>query len=527
MDQHALHRIGPALATGALLLVGSCSLVFDHQVEQCKFDIDCNPDPSRAALRCERGLCVAPSGCERNSDCAWQPGEEAQLCVEARCQPLLGPNECFARFPREGALRDGALVLGAFAPQLSSARAIPELLNYELAVDELNASGGLPPNGRPLTLVVCDNGYRKPEQERTVIAGLHHLTRVLHVPGLVAGFTSAAALQRVFAQSTEAPALFVSPLSADLTVLRDDGGLIWYLLSPENDAPALLALFQLLAARRQSPDGGAPLRVVLWRGAEPSVSRLADRVGELLAQGGNDALVVDARAPTALERTIAARPELLLAIDSEAFLSHLPRLEQALASAPPLYVLPRQLSTSERLVAYLEATPDADAGRFLGVSPARAQTDVLLRYAERFSQRFPDHEGAIDGFNYYDAVYYLAYAAFAASPRGARALSADELRSGFKRLWQGELVEVGPAGQPSAYDALALGAGTIQLLGTLGPAAFDERTGIRRDGTSGVFCLLRERGKVSYRYDVFVYDADTASLVQADEPCAAWLAARE
>src|SRR5689334_7286678 len=99
-----------------LPLAAGCSLLFDFTVEQCKYDVDCEDGyAGELQLRCEQGLCVARPDCKANSDCPLGPMGEVQICAASKCQSLQ-QDTCDQRFPSSGAIRDGAIVLGAFSP---------------------------------------------------------------------------------------------------------------------------------------------------------------------------------------------------------------------------------------------------------------------------------------------------------------------------------------------------------------------------------------------------------------------------
>jgi hypothetical protein len=144
---------------------------------------------------------------------------------------------------------------------------------------------------------------------------------------------------------------------------------------------------------------------------------------------------------------------------------------------------------------------------------------------ERFAKYFPSFSGFVNGWNYYDAVYYLAYAAFAGSPGGRRApLTSAVLQAGFDRLLEGEKVEIGPANIESAVKALSTSE-SITFVGVLGPAAFQPWDGAPTAGGTAVFCLTREESAVTYHYNVLVYNQDDGELeAGSGAPCSELLA---
>jgi hypothetical protein len=156
--------------------------------------------------------------------------------------------------------------------------------------------------------------------------------------------------------------------------------------------------------------------------------------------------------------------------------------------------------------------------RFIGLSIAGAE-DISLQnaYATKLLSRFPD--AYPDSANYYDAVYYLAYAMYGSSDDGA--LTGPGIADGMKRLLSGDAeFDVGSMSINDVFDALDVPGSTIHVRSTLGPPSFDPETGVR-PVDAGVFCFHVEEGASSAqrRFDVLRYDRDLARFRGDEFPC--------
>ena len=505
------------LRAGALVLASAsaCSLSFNFEVEQCKFNRDCGPIAS--GLTCAEGLCVAVPPCERNTDCAGDG--QAKVCAAStkQCQPLIGTSGCFARFPAEGPVQDGAIVLGAIAarPRTAEDDTAPQtgrvLDNYELAIAELNARGGLPPGERQVVLVVCDNGASaKDEQEQvTMVAeSLDHLVQALEVPAVVAGFSGAQALRIAWSTLPDGPRpLFLSPYASDGIELPEDGGLIWHLANRNLDGAAMAAVANELGPTLPRDPSTERARVIILRGRETMAHELWKRLEPPLRKSYPDAVAFDAKA--SIGQLVDSRPDLVIVLEASGLVDSLASFGDAWerkwpTRQLPVWVLPPDTVGHRDLIEFIEGSSTWTTQDFVGVGLERGNDAVVAAYAERFSAHFSD-DAPIYAWSHYDAVYYLAYAAFAASPKGAKGLEGYELRVGFKKLWDGLTVEIGPDGNETALRELADGH-SIRLVGTLDARDFDEATSMPAETGLSIFCLKETDGGIEYDYDLWPYD---------------------
>jgi hypothetical protein len=147
---------------------------------------------------------------------------------------------------------------------------------------------------------------------------------------------------------------------------------------------------------------------------------------------------------------------------------------------------------------------------------AAADARLYNAYVTRWDLAFPDARDVRGTENFYDAAYYLLYAAAGA---GQSLTSGLGLVNGMNRLLSGSnAFDVGPADMADAFATLAVGNSTIQLNGTLGPPDFNPADGTRQSAGS-VWCIDAS----GFHADVLRYvpnDADpTAATLAGDFTC--------
>jgi hypothetical protein len=134
--------------------------------------------------------------------------------------------------------------------------------------------------------------------------------------------------------------------------------------------------------------------------------------------------------------------------------------------------------------------------RFLGIYVAGADDrDVLAQYLERLRTSQPL---AADGFeNYYDAIYYLAYAIYRA---GVVSIDGHNISAGMSSLGNGVPLKVGSmetidGGTIQLIDQVfqeLKAHGSVQLIGASG-SQFDVSHGVRID-KAGLYCFQYNTG---------------------------------
>jgi len=224
---------------------------------------------------------------------------------------------------------------------------------------------------------------------------------------------------------------------------------------------------------------------------------------------------------------LAFRPHVVIALTREEFVSKiLPAMEggwvaAAAGQARPFYLLPNSLSGNLDLLNYAGLDSGSNSSeikrkRFVGIAPASAENMTLYdQFLVRFRTSYPHFENPGGFENFYDAVYLLANAMFAAG--SVPKLTGSDIARGMQRIVGGNLsIDVGPTTIADGFSALAAG-GNIRLNGTMGPADFDPGVGSRRSNGS-VYCIQRTGPQLAFAYDVLRYD-QTARTLSGNFPC--------
>lgn len=473
--------------------------------------------------------------CRTNADCAPLGAGAPYRCLPSShtCAPLLS-EACPLSYGEDWA-DPNALYFGAFAA-LTPVR--PEdnsiVWSYRLALNELNGQsiGGLPDGPRnarrPLVMLVCNNAEAQVENAVT------HLTEELEIPAVLATLKPA---DLRLAYEAHRDTFFLSPVAVSSNVASEsDDGHIWNLLGQPSDfAPAYAALLaraetHVRDVRNLASD--TPLKLALVTTNDAFGRELADAITPLLRVNGKAATADAAHFklfeigqdpnPEAEATPIGEfQPDIIVSTANEAFTLKGGVQEQLEsdweaytipepANPRPFYILSPYNAGNlsplvDRINGRLDAQPDVqDQQRYVGVSIAAAPDSSLqnayeVRLASAFSKAFGDTA------NYYDSVYYLAYAMFGANePNG---VTGAGLVRGMRRLLDGSGFDVGPTDANRIFAALRAKDATVNLASTLGPPGFDAETGVRPI-TASVFCFSRTKNEVEPLPDQLRYEND-------------------
>lgn len=504
-----------ALCVSALAF--ACNAMLGISDTTYRGDADSPPTDARAT----GGSAGTPLACSTHAQCVEQSGEfDPSACIDGRCVPLRTA-ECPLVLPAtESRWLDNLrhsdpdpLIFGVFA------QVPPELFgmdarNYDLALTEASrVVGGIPAAGgkrRPLVAVVCQNLY---ESSAAFDRASDHLIDELQVPGILAGLDTPD-LEYTFRRSGhDHHVFFMNALDADRTLLElPDDGLMWHMLpggesvartygplfdrtvehlreigSLGPDEPARVALVTADGVRMLSAMSGALTDGVLKINGRPARENSADyfRAVSITASA------VTPEVPDytdAIELLREFSPHVIVALATDEILTTIiPALEADGSGTEAFYLLSPFHIRPDLLSPLLENFPGLGA-RLAGVNFAGAEDRTIYdEYQARFDAAFPAFAGTREYENYYDAAYYLIYAAAAAGT--VVPLLGSDLANGMQRLLSGrETFSVGPDDLLPGFVALEKPGSSIVLNGAMGPPDFDPRTGAREQpGT--VWCV--------------------------------------
>lgn len=536
-----------------------CSLLYDLESGQCTTDADCaNKGPLFADTECVASLCVSPTAtggsgggggmgdagsdgadCVEHMDCVNEYFGERYICRAGSCVPLTLSTECPVVLglgkDNENLKKPDPIIVGAYSRVNPTApRVSAPTLNYELAINEVNETGGLSGGSggtrRPFIAVVC-SGTDSPNLE----ASLGHLIDDLGVPAIISSLYTKDLLEAFETKGLPNNVFFLSPLEADSRLSNlEDNGLLWHMLTSALDlAPAylpLLARAEELVATQLGLEEGEEIRVALVESRTPFLKDIAEylvREGQFNGKSftDNDAdgnlrrVIIDSAieepSPETSEAFAAAlaavqsfEPHIVLAAASSEFVHFMNGLE---AGRPPEAPEPLYLA-SPFLFGISGFATGAPPDRTLGVNFAGAtDTSLYDEYLLRLKATYNTPGLVLDGSeNFYDAAYFLMYSIAAAGnpPR----LTGREVALGMTRLLDGQLEFRVGENVAGAIDTLEKTSLSISLHGTMGPPDFHTSTGVRR-GLPSIYCI--DDG--SFVQDAMTYNPDSEQL--EGEPC--------
>jgi hypothetical protein len=509
----------------------------------------------------ESGAQSEAGECTVNSDCP----QDFTLCRAHTCLPLR-TDECI--LVRGNWNHPNAFIFGAYATEpMSAPETSQAIYNYELALNEFNAVGGLPDgngNMHPLAAVICNND---PKQAALVPdfygKSLHHLVDDLGVSAIVADLAPAELVSAFNTTAKEGKnVFFLNPGAANndlLSLSSVDNGLVWSILGPPKDlAPGYVDLVHRIEKyiRARSDAGTTPLRVAvvrsddpnevdhellneLYAAVEPNLSFNADSAED--QKGGNyrefPIHTADAGTPTPSDVADAVNdyaPHIVISMTGTDFTSiQSPSRPEGVAhrmitfvkggSADrvpwvqheyPFFIFsPINAAATSDFSALLQSSTAGSFRviyeRFLGINVAGADDrDVYSEYQKRLRNY---QKQAADGFeNYYDAIYYLAYAIYRA---GVVSIDGRNISSGMSSLSNGVPLRVGPMGVidggmaqliDQAFQELKTH-GSVQLVGASG-SGFDVMHGVRIN-KAGLYCFEDINGTPISHQPAEIFDA--------------------
>jgi hypothetical protein len=476
--------------------------------------------------------------CTSNADCVvvgdFTPCTSTQKCLKLRTPDCLVVR---GKWDDPHAFLFGAY---SFQPPGAPEKSDP-IYNFELAINELNSEmyggGGLlgkDGNRHPLAAVICNNdpGMAASDPEfyhRT----LDHLVNDLGVSAIIADVPSGVLIDDYHsARDQKKNVFFLSPGAANNALYGlDDNGLVWTMLGPPKDlADGYRDLVRRIENYIRSIDdaGATQLRVAVVVKDDSSevdhelFKELLDAVRPKLffnsdsatnQMGGNYrefhiGTTGDAGLPAAVGDAVNAyAPHIVISMTGTDFTSVPPggkegvvyRMmtlvgggvgrEQWVSHNYPFFIFsPINGAATSDFNKLLQSTVVSNFhviyNRFLGISIAG--TDDRPLYGEYLKRLRALHIEANAGFeNYYDAIYYLAYAAYS---QGVEQVVGSRLSTGMTLLNSGTPQKVGPVDINSVYEQLT-NQGSALMIG-VGGSRFEVSTGVRID-KAGLYCFER------------------------------------
>ncbi len=485
-------------------------------------------DPRTAAPRCKTNAeCVdahqgAPFLCRKDTG----------ACV------ALASADCVVRAEPADARNDDTIWLGTLFPTTgvdAAAFGVRYAEAAELARrDFATVSHGIPTatdgRARPLGLIMCDDAVAHERAAR-------HLALDLHVPGIV-GFHSSRDLidsaQSLFIPNdvVAVTALNHSDLVTAIPQPPGTPRMVWRATtSVSHDVGAMAAIVGSLAEPRLRSSAAVtgPIRVALLRADSTVGLSVSDALVRTLRFNGKTAVENGAnyrdigygdiqsrearpQLDAAVTKLLEFKPHVVAWVADEAVIKAIllpleERWPKGLRHRPFHVVLgPPAIGVILDFVGR-----DAQRRkRFLRINTPTTTIASTL-FTTHFNEAFQDKVSTSDAPRpAYDAVYVLAYAAYAA---GDAPLTGQSLAKGIARLvGPGPAIEVGPAKIFSAFSALRAGQ-NVDLVGTETRLHFDLATG-EAEVDSVVQCIKTDgRGNAVDSVDSgMVYRAATKTL---------------
>jgi hypothetical protein len=465
----------------------------------------------------------AAEPCRTTLECVERsPEYDPHVCVSGRCVNLLVPKLCPYAMPQtkelwREALRQGGpepLILGALL-SIPPERFTSSSRNYELSLAELAQTvGGIPtPDGpRPVVMVACKSRNVTVEE---LDGAVDHLIEDLEVPAMITVLTPADAIRTFDRTARQRQVFMLSAIESEPSLVEVvDDGLLWFML-PGIDSVAVTYGAALDRAVRHLRRIGTLAKDEAVRVAHvvaddyPTTATMADTVERVIRFNDQDVIgntpdnylrvsIPSSLLPPedrevyrpAVERIREFAPHIVISSSTYEFNNVvIDWIETEPGSPRPFYLLsPYQYRAQNLPIMAPDYSGDFHQ-RVLGINYAAAPDPSAYEASiMRLDEAFPALAGTIRGFeNFYDAPYYLGYAAAAVGDRWP--LRGPDFTTGMRRLIDGEhAFTVGPDDLASGFAALAAPGSEISLHGTMGAPDWDPAEGTRRSPGS-VYCV--------------------------------------
>lgn len=448
----------------------------------------------------------------------------AAVCVKqgvSHCVPLLS-QDC--DHITGDYLNDRAIVIGSLfsTKGATAATNLPRQRSAELAIEQINAVGGVPPGGtsanpRPLVMVSCD-------ESTNLVRAAEHLVKDLHVPAIVGPNTSQDTLDVSTKVTVPGGTVVMSPtgVASSIAALTDND-LTW-LMVPSDVQRAPLMISQI-SALEQDLKGDRSKSVVklgivfrndaLGIGTRTSLSDLVINGKPLpdpLNLGQNVQIDpyngADATQQTIVSKYVAFAPDIIvLAGTAEAITKVMVPLEaQWTAPLRPHYVLIDSTKVPELLAATTNNDDLRSRIRGTGITPGPSGNNTpgatFNAFQVDYSVRFGATATTSGMGPSHDAAYAigLALAATADQP-----VSGASVAAGLRRLAGGTTtLEARGTNVLAAFQKLVAGE-QVTMVGTFGMLDWDQN-GAVKGGTLEMWCVGGPSTKPAYRSSGLIFD---------------------
>lgn len=477
-----------------------------------------------------------PAGCTSNKECTDSATQAAAssgtlgsstsipaVCVKSTgaCATLVS-EDC--KVITGDTLNDQAIVIGSLfqTEGTTATQNIPRQQSAVLAVEEVNASGGIPSNiagsARPLVMVSCNAAT-------DLVRAAKHLVDEVKVPAIVGPNTSQDTLD-VSNKVTIAAGVAVLSPSAVAASISDllDNDLTW-LMIPSDDQRAELMKLQINAVETQlrtERNRSAIKLSIIYRndalgiGTRTSLDKLVLN-GKPLADATNAANVhvvpydfKQADQAKIVDDESKFAPDIVvLAGTAESITKVLSPLEKAWDDSNPRpYYFIIDPSKGPELLAAVETDDDLRRRvRGTGTKPAPESDAVANAFSLDYKARYGEIPTASGSGTSYDAVYAIAYALAATKDLEP---SGPNVAKGLRKLKGGTVrVNTGTQDLLLAFQHLASG-DSINAYGTACPLDWDAN-GTVNGGTIDMWCIGKVDGKPLFQSSGLVLDIGASS----------------
>jgi hypothetical protein len=405
-----------------------------------------------------------------------------------------------------------------------------------LAVGEFSSKGFEVQGRRTLPVgVACDVLDPASDIDRNV----DHLVDTLNVPAIISGvdaFELAHSFERVHEDKGK-DVFFLDEFESNsvLTPVRDDG-LLWHMLpSPVDVARTFVPLVKRAEAyvrKERKLDASEPVRVALIEASDPvsaDIGAFLDREltvnGKLARENTSGTYLRLKIASSQLDRLSSTgdefqllydfNPDVIVALAASEFVDSMmwPLEKNLLGTQAPFYVLSPAVFNASMLFQLVADIPGLEQ-RIVGVNTAAADDPTLYQALLRnLDSEYPGMGGE-GSENFYDAVYFVLYAASAAGR--VPVLTGKDIARGMGRLLDGPRYDMGVSQISNLSNYLQTEDTTLSLYGTMGPPSFNPGTGAR-NGVGSVWCMTVPAPETSsswpqVRFDELRFDPESESL---------------